>query len=133
MEEEDTTENDIYFTELLEVRKENQVLKTQLSNISKTTELKLVSKDEELTNALIKNIKHEQDLKSLKEQLLTNIIYKLSSKNHDILNITLASKDNEIVKAHKIIDNLEQQVQALTSQLEALKALRSKKPNNVKS
>ena len=63
----------------------------------------------------------------------TNISYKLSSKNHDILDITLASKDNEIVKAHKIIDNLEQQVQALTSQLEALKALRSKKPNNVKS
>ena len=120
MEEEDTTENNIYFTELLEVRKENQVLKTKLSNISKTTELKLVSKDEELTNALIKKIKHEQDLKSLKEQSSTNISYKLSSKNHDILDITLASKDNEIVKAHKIIDNLEQQVQALTSQLEAL-------------
>ena len=50
------------------MRKQNQILKNKLSNDNKAAELKLISKEEELNNALTKNIEHEQAIKILKEQ-----------------------------------------------------------------
>ena len=49
MEEED----DIYYNELLDMWKENQVLKNNIENITKTTEDEMHSKDEEIATALI--------------------------------------------------------------------------------
>jgi hypothetical protein len=88
------------------VRKQNQILKNKLSNDNKAAELKLISKEEELNNALTKNIEHEQAIKILKEQLSTNFSHKLSSRNTEYLNVTLASKDTKIIQAHKVIERI---------------------------
>ena len=80
---------------------ENRILKKKLSNVNKVAEVK-----EELTNALMNNIKHEQPIKSLKEQLSKNFSHKLSSRNPEHLNVTLESNDNKIIQAHKIIEIL---------------------------
>ena len=79
------------------MRNQNQILKNKLSNDNKAAELKLISKEEELNNALTKNIEHEQAIKILKEQLSTNPEY---------LNVTLASKDAKIIQAHKVIERI---------------------------
>ena len=88
------------------MRKQNQILKNKLSNDNKAAKLKLISKEEELNNALTKNIEHEQAIKILKEQLSTNFSYKLSSRNPEYLNVTLASKDTKIIQAHKVIERI---------------------------
>ena len=88
------------------MRKQNQILKNKVSNDNKAAEVKLISKEEELNNALTKNIEHEQAIEILKEQLSTNFIYKLSSRNPEYLNVTLDSKDTKIIQAHKVIERI---------------------------
>ena len=66
---EEVTVKDIYCAELLEVRKENQILKNKISNVNIVAEVQLIFKEEELSNALINNIQHEQAIIVYKLQL----------------------------------------------------------------
>ena len=52
IQKEEGTKKDIYCAELPELRQENQILSYKLSNV----EVKLISKQEELTNALMNNL-----------------------------------------------------------------------------